>query len=124
MSTDIGPLLLREVDRQVGLTERLAQAIEDRRHPSYIDHPLADLLAQRIYQIACGYEDANDANALRHDPLFPLGLKRDPLSDAVALASAPTCSRLENSVSTKDLYRVATAFVEGFLASYATPPEL
>jgi hypothetical protein len=87
MSTDIGLLLLREVDRQGGLTERLAQAIEDRRHPSYVNHPLRDLLAQRIYQIACGYEDANDANPLRHDPLFQLALERDPLSEAVALAS-------------------------------------
>jgi hypothetical protein len=126
MSTDIGPLLLREVDRPVGLTERLAQAIEDRRHPSYVKHPLRDLLAQRIYQIGCGYEDANDANSLRHDPLFQLGLERDPLSEAVAmaLARASTFSRLENSVSSKDLYRLAKAFVEGFIASYATPPEL
>jgi hypothetical protein len=51
-------------------------------------------------------------------------LERDPLSEAVALASASTFSRLENSVSNKDLYRVATAFVEGFLARYARPPEL
>ena len=124
MSTDIGPLLLREVDRQTGLSERLAHAIEDRRHPSYVQHPLRDLLAQRLYQMACGYEDANDANALRHDPLFQLALERDPLSEAVALASAPTFSRLENSVTSKDLYRVASAFVDGFIASYATPPEL
>ena len=54
MSTDIGPLLRREVDRPVGLTERLAPAIEDHRHPSYVTHPLRDLVAQRIYQIACG----------------------------------------------------------------------
>jgi len=124
MSTDIGPLLLREVDRQVGLTERLTQAIEDRRHPSYVKHPLRDLLAQRLYQIACGYEDANDADALRHDPLFQLGLARDPLSEAVALASGSTFSRLENSVSTKDIYRVAKAFVDGFIASYASAPEV
>ena len=122
MSTDIGPLLLREVDRQVGLTQRLGQAIEDRRHASYVKHPLQDLLAQRMYQIACGYEDANDADALRHDPMFQLGLARDPLSETVALASASTFSRLENSVSTKDINRVAQAYVEGFIASYATPP--
>jgi hypothetical protein len=124
MSTDIGPLLLREVDRQVGLTQRLADAIEDRRHPSYVKHSLRDLLAQRLYQIACGYEDANDADALRHDPLFQLALERDPLSEAVALASGSTFSRLENSVSTRDLYRLAQAFVEGFIASYAKAPEV
>jgi len=68
LSSDFGALLLRGVDRQIGLTERLAAAIYDKRHQSYIDHPLRDLLAQRIYQIASGYADANDANHLRHDP--------------------------------------------------------
>ena len=64
LSSDFGALLLRGVDQQIGLTERLAAAIHDKRHPSYIDHPLRDLLAQRIYQIASGYADANDANHL------------------------------------------------------------
>jgi Transposase DDE domain group 1 len=54
LSSDFGALLLRGIDRQMGLTERLAAAIKDKRPPSYIDHPLRDLLAQRIYQIAAG----------------------------------------------------------------------
>ena len=70
LSSDFGALLLRGIDRQIGLTERLAAAIHDKRHQSYLDHSLRDLLAQRIYQIASGYADANDANHLRHDPLF------------------------------------------------------
>lgn len=78
LSSDFGPLLLRGIDRQIGLTERLAKAFQDRRHPSYIEHTLQDLFAQRSYQVACAYEDANDANALRSDPLFKLGL--DPLT--------------------------------------------
>ena len=53
-----------------GLTERLAQAFGDSRHPSYITHSLQTLFAQRTYQIACAYEDGNDANALRADPLY------------------------------------------------------
>ena len=69
LSSDFGVLLLRGIDRQIGLTARLAAAIHDTRHPSYIDHPLRDLLAQRIYQIASGYADGNDANSLRRDPL-------------------------------------------------------
>ena len=89
MSSDFGPLILRGVDRQIGLTERLAQAIDDQRHASYITHPLRDLLAQRIVQIGCGYEDGNDANALRTDPLFKLGLDRRPLVKAMDLASPP-----------------------------------
>ena len=106
MSSDFGPLILRGVDQQIGLTERLAQAIDDQRHPSCITHPLRDQIAQRIFQIGCGNEDANDANALRRDPLFKLGLDRRPLAQAMDLASAPTFSRLENAVSTKDIYRM------------------
>ena len=79
LSSDFGALLLRGVDRQIGLTARLAAAIHDKRHKSYIDHPLRDLLAQRIYQIASGYADGNDANSLRRDPLFTRGLERSPL---------------------------------------------
>ena len=78
LSSDFGALLLRGIDRQIGLTARLAAAIHDTRHPSYIDHPLRDLLAQRIYQIASGYADGNDANSLRRDPLFKLGVERLP----------------------------------------------
>ena len=122
LSSDFGPLLLRGIDRQIGLTERLAAAIHDHRHPSYIDHPLRDLLAQRIYQIASGYADGNDANSLRHDPMFKLGVERRPLAPEQALASAPTFSRLEHQVDCKDLYRLTTALVDHFIASYSEPP--
>ncbi len=107
MSSDFGSLILRGVDRQIGLIARLTQAVDDRRHPSYIEHPLHDLFAQRIFQIACGYLDGNDANTLRTDPLFELGVDRHPLARALDLASGPTFSRLENAVSTQDLYRLA-----------------
>src|SRR5215813_12951126 len=74
LSSDFGALLLRGIDRQIGLTARLAAAVQDKRHPSYIDHSLHALLAQRIYQIASGYADGNDANSLRHDPVLKLSL--------------------------------------------------
>jgi Transposase DDE domain group 1 len=122
LSSDFGALLLRGVDRQIGLTERLAAAIRDKRHQSYIDHPLRDLLAQRIYQIASGYADANDANPLRRDPLFKLGVERRPLDAKHDLASAPTFSRLEHQMDRKDLYRLTRALVDHFIASYAEPP--
>jgi hypothetical protein len=122
LSSDFGVLLLRGIDRQIGLTERLAAAVRDKRHPSYIDHPLRDLFAQRIYQIASGYADGNDANSLRHDPLFKLGVERPPLEPAQDLASGPTFSRLEHSVDRKDLYRLTQALVEHFIASYPEPP--
>src|SRR5262252_9563666 len=122
LSSDFGALLLRGIDRQIGLTKRLTAAIHDKRHQSYIDHPLQVLLAQRIYQIASGYADGNDANSLRHDPAFKLGLDRRPLDPAHDLASAPTFSRLEHSVDRKDLYRLTQAFVDHFIASYPEPP--
>ncbi|WP_448693357.1 IS1380 family transposase [Pseudomonas rhizophila] len=124
LSSDFGPLLLRGVEQQCGLIGRLAAAIHDGRHPSYIEHSVADLLRQRIYQSACGYVDGNDANSLRRDPMFKLALGRAPLDEATALASGPTFSRLENSLSRKDIYRLARAFVEGFIASYAQAPSI
>src|SRR5256885_7022952 len=122
LSSDFGALLLRGVDRQIGLTERLAAAIHDKRHQSYIAHPLRDLLAQRIYQIASGYVDGNDANSLRRDPLFKLGVERSPLDDEQDLASAPTFSRLEHQIDRKDLYRLTRALVDHFMASPSEPP--
>src|SRR4029450_108485 len=122
LSSDFGALLLRGIDRQIGLTERLATAMQDKRHPSYIDHPLRDLVAQRIYQIASGYADGNDAHRLPPDPLFKLSVQRPPLEPAQDLASAPTFSRLEHSVDRKDLYRLTHALVDHFIASYPEPP--
>lgn len=122
LSSDFGPLLLRGIDRQIGLTARLAAAVHDKRHSSYIDHPLRDLFAQRIYQIASGYADGNDANSLRHDPMFKLGVERLPLDAEHDLASAPTFSRLEHQVDRKDLYRLTRALVDHFIASYPEPP--
>jgi len=122
MSSDFGAILLRGTDLQIGLIPRLAGAIHDKRHASYIDHPLADLLRQRIFQTASGYADGNDANTLRRDPMFKLAVGRAPLSEGNDLASGPTLSRLENSVSRKDIYRLAKRFVEAFIASYAQAP--
>ena len=122
MSSDFGAVLLRGIDLQTGLIDRLASAIHDTRHPSYIDHSLADLLRQRIFQTASGYADGNDANTLRRDPMFKLAVGRAPLSEGNDLASSPTLSRLENSVSRKDIYRLARGFIDAFIASYAQAP--
>jgi hypothetical protein len=124
MSSDFGPMILRGVDRQIGLTERLCAAIDDWRHPSYVTHPLRELIAQRGFQIACAYEDGNDANALRRDALFKLGLERKPLDATTDLASGPTFSRLENGVGARDLYRMAQAFVDTFIASDPKAPQV
>ena len=122
LSSDLGPLLLRGVNQQIGLTARLTSTIDDRRHPGYVKHTLCEVLTQRIFQIASGYEDGNDSNSLRHDPMFRLGAGRKPF-DPEALASGATISRFEHAETTRDVYRVSRALVEQFIVGYATPPK-
>jgi len=122
LSSDFGPPPRRGIDRQIGLTPRLAATFRDTRHPSSITHSLRALWAQRIYRIACAHEDGHDANTLRGDPVFKLGLARKPLDETTDLARAPTGSRLENAATPQDLFRMAQAFVDRFIVSYARPP--
>ena len=119
LSSDLGPMLLRGVDLQIGLTARITAAFPDRRHASYISHSYHDLLTQRIYQIGCGYEDGNDSNSLRHDPMFKLGAARLPFDDDAALASGATMSRFEHAASKRDIYRVSKAIVEQYIAGFS-----
>ena len=93
-SSDAGLIPLALADQRLELTEKLAQAIDDPRDPRRIDHTMHDLLRERIYLIAQGYADANDANSLRHDPLLKLALGRAPSEPA--LAGQSTLCRLEN----------------------------
>ena len=76
------------------MIDRLTAAITDFRDARYITHSLRDLLTQRIFQIACGYEDGNDANALRRDPMFKLAAARAPLATDNLLACGATQSRM------------------------------
>ena len=123
LSSDAGLVLLKEIDEQLGLTRALAAALSDARAARRIRFTPEDLLKQRIFQIAAGYEDANDANTLRHDPLFKLLLDRLPETGA-PLASPPPISRFDNRVSRTELYRMALVLMDQFIASYASPPEL
>jgi hypothetical protein len=122
VSSDGGVLYMREVDRQTGLVDRLAAAIADPRRQSHIAHQVAELLRQRAYQITCGYEDADDCDHLRADPVLKTAVGRDPQDDP-DLGSQPTMTRLENTVTRRDLLRLAYAFVDHFIASYEAPPE-
>jgi hypothetical protein len=101
--------LLRGIDRQLGLTERLAAARQDQRHPSSIAPPLRDLLAPRLDQIAAGYADGKEANRLRPAPRLPLSLERPPREPPHAWASAPPLSRLDHRVDRTDLSRLTPA---------------
>jgi hypothetical protein len=123
LSSDAGLVLLKDIDEQLGLTRALAAALSESRDARRIRFPPEDLLKQRIFQMAAGYEDANDANTLRHDPIFKLLLDRLPETGA-PLASQPTISRFANRVSRTELYRLALVLMEQFIASYDSPPEV
>jgi Transposase DDE domain group 1 len=97
--------------------------LSDRRDARRIHFTPEDLLKQRVVQIAAGYEDANDSNTLRDDPIFKLLLDRLPESDA-PLASQPTISRCEHRVSRTELYRMALVLLEQCIVSYESPPRL
>ena len=113
-SSDGGAVLLKAADRRLGLIPRLAAVLVDERQPGKVRHGLGDLLGQRIYGLALGYDDANDAARLADDPMHKLLLGRDPLSGD-ALASQPTLSRFENDVTRGELLAMGEALLEAVL---------
>jgi len=123
VTSDAGVLALREVERRVKLMDALTDAIVDSRHPSYVRHEVWEMIAQRVFQIALGYDDANDCDALKGDPALKIAAERHPLDDP-DLASQPTISRLENMVTRKDLLRIAYALCDHFIASYKRRPKV
>ena len=122
LTSDAGALLLREVGQKIGLFEALNQAIPDPRNPVYILHDQESMIAQRVVAIALGYEDLNDHQILRNDPALQVAAGRVP-DDDPALASPPTLCRLENRIEHRTLVRIASVFVDQFIASHAEPPE-
>lgn len=113
-SSDGGALLLDAADRRLGLLSELASCLPDWRDPSRVQHEIEELLRARVYGIACGYEDANDAGQLADDPVFKLVVGRDPAKGA-RLASQPTLSRFERSPGAKDLLRMGKRLAEGVI---------
>ena len=81
-SSDGGAILLKACDERLGLTERLAQCIVDSRQAGKVEHSIQDLVRQRLFGIACGYPDCNDAARLAEDPIHKLLLGRDPVRGA------------------------------------------
>lgn len=122
VTSDAGLLLLRETERSVGVISRLTGCIMDQRDQRYVDHTTRELIAQRVMQIACGYEDADDSDSLRSDPALKIACGRTPLSGD-DLGSQPTMSRFENAVSRTALFRMNIALVDGFLDSYRKAPK-
>lgn len=107
-SSDGGALLLKAVDQKLQLTAALAACLVEQRQAGKVRHSIADLLRQRIYGLAGGYADANDAARLAADPIFKLLLDRCPVT-GVELSSQPTLSRFENAVGPRENYRLALA---------------
>ena len=121
LTSDGGVMLLGVAERRLGIADRLAGLITDRRNPLLITHSVADILRARMLAIACGYEDADDLDDLRTDPGFKLACGRLPDSGA-DLCSQPTMSRWENMPSLREVVRLSTAMVDIYCASYPRPP--
>ena len=109
-SSDGGAILLKAADARYRLIDGFARCLVDDRQPGKVRHTLTDLLAQRIFGLACGHPDANDADGLADDPIHKLLLGRDPVAGD-PLASQPTISRFENQVGVQDLYRMGRELV-------------
>ncbi len=123
ISSDGGLLLLREVENQIGIVDSISKCISDDRDQRYITHTIKEMLTQRIFQIAAGYEDCNDSNDLRSDMILKTCVGRLPQSGE-ELASQPTMSRLENSVGRKELYLIGKELFRSFIGSYAQAPKV
>ncbi len=121
MSSDAGLTLLREIERQTGLAQRLASCMVDPRDPAKVQHSLDDIIRFRIMMIAAGYEDGNDADSLRHDPSFKIALERSPETGA-ALCSQPTISRMENQPDARALIRMSAEIVRFYCQSFPCAP--
>src|SRR5512146_2223500 len=119
LSSDAGVLLLHGIEKKLGLASRLAGCIRDRRNPCLIEHTMEEMLRLRMFAIACGYEDADDCDWLRHDPVFKMAVGRLPESGG-PLCSQPTM--LENAPSKIEIARAMAAMVDQFCASWRRAP--
>lgn len=120
LSSDAGLLPIALFDERIGLTAQFAAALHDDRDPTFIQHSLLSMVRQRIFGIMADYEDQNDHDTLRSDPVLKLVAGRLP-TDA-DLASQPTLSRFENDVTIADLWRLRDLLVDQFIASFDEPP--
>jgi hypothetical protein len=118
VSSDGGVMVLRQADRRIGLTRAVAEVFKDRRDPAQITHSLGDLLRQRIYGLALGYEDLNDHDTLRHDLAWQTAVEREE-----PLASSPTLCRLEGQADRATAVAIHGVLVEQFIASFKKAPK-
>ena len=121
LSSDGGVLLLREIERKAGISDVLASCLADRRDPARVRHCFTAMIRARVMAIACGYEDCDDLDALRHDPAMKMACERVP-DAALGLASQPTLSRLENLAGWRTLARMGLKLIDLFCDSFRTVP--
>jgi hypothetical protein len=121
LTSDGGVLLLAQIERHLGLADRLAKCIEDPRDPAAVQHSIAEMIRYRALLIAAGYPDGNDCDALRTDPAFKMAVGRLPESSP-DLCSQPTMSRLENLPRPTELMRMMAAMIDLFCDSFAQVP--
>jgi hypothetical protein len=121
LTSDAGVLMLADIERGLGVAERLARCIEDPRSPGRVRHRLIEMIRFRVLLIAAGYPDANDCDTLRSDPAFKMAVGRLPESGP-DLCSQPTMCRLENLPGPTALKRMMAAMVELFCDSFAEVP--
>jgi len=121
LSSDGGVLALREVEQRLRVADRLAACMIDPRAADQITHSLADVIRFRLLMISAGYEDGNDANSLRRDPMFKMALDLSPIDRE--LCSQSTISRLENLPDVRALLRMGRAMVDLYCESFATVPK-
>jgi hypothetical protein len=120
ITSDSGALLIRQVEDQIGLLESVSKVIVDGRHKSYVRHEVKQMLIQRVFGIALGYEDLNDHDTLRRDSLMKVSAGK-ALDET--LASSPTLHRFENSITRQEMFAVHRVIVEKFIESFDEPPE-
>src|SRR5512138_1379979 len=113
MTSDGGSLLLREIDGSTNLSSSISSVLCDRRDGNKVHHELSELVRQRLFAIAMGYEDANDHQSLRFDPGLKTAVGRLPETGS-ALASQPTLSRFENSVGNRELHCLSDALIDAY----------
>jgi hypothetical protein len=123
ITSDAGGLLLRELDQRYRLAENVAQCLHDPRDSQKVKHEFLTLVRQRVFAIAQGYEDNNDAAALAKDPAFKIMAGKAPESSG-DLASQPTLSRFENRVTTKDLRRLSDWLLDLYLKTHPGPRKI
>lgn len=123
LSSDVGILLARQAEEKIKICQGIADCIKEWRDPSKVIHTLPQLVSQRVFQLLGGYEDADDSDALRHDPIYKIACDRLPRTGAELLASQPTVSRLENQVTSKEISAMSRLFIDRFIASYQQEPK-